>query len=61
MNSKRQLSHDILNALERLRIMHDLVRDKNFAMISETEIEKDLKLTLSKLADDFQQLFKADQ
>lgn len=53
MSSNRQLSHDILNALERLRIMHDLIKDNNFKMISKNEIENDLQETLKKLQSDF--------
>lgn len=61
MSSKRQLSHDILNALERLRIMHDLVKEKNYQMISQVELEADLKETLIKLEKDFAQLRVTDQ
>lgn len=39
---KHQLSHDIFNVLERLRIMHDLIRDKNYEHISEEELMSDL-------------------
>ncbi len=56
MSSNRQLSHDILNALERLRIMHDLLKDQNFKMISKAELEQDLAETLKKLNADFESL-----
>jgi hypothetical protein len=56
MSSERQLSHDILNALERLRIMHDLLKEKNFKSIPKDELTQDLKVTLQKLEADFEKL-----
>lgn len=56
MSSDRQLSHDILNALERLRIMHDLLKEKNFKSIPKDELIQDLKTTLKKLETDFEEL-----
>lgn len=53
---KRQLSHDILNMLERLKIMHDLARDQNFSVFPREEILEDLKETLQKLEKDFKEL-----
>lgn len=50
---KRQLSHDILNILERLRIMHDLLRDQNFEHISKEELLTDLKENISQLDQKF--------
>lgn len=50
---KRQLSHDILNMIERLRIMHDLAKDQNFEVISKEELTKDLEDGLKKLEKDF--------
>lgn len=55
MDSKK-LSHDILNALERLRIMHDLVKGQNYATIPKAEIEKDLAEELKKLRENFDKL-----
>lgn len=49
---KRQLSHDILNMIERLRIMHDLAKDQNFSAISKDEIKSDLDETLKKIEKD---------
>ena len=40
----RQLSHDILNILERLRIMHDLIKDKNYEHIPKDELLTDLNV-----------------
>lgn len=60
MKDKRHLSHDILNALERLQIMHDLIRDKNYQMISLEEIQNDLKETLDKMEKDYQSLINVD-
>lgn len=60
MGDKRRLSHDILNAVERIRIMHDLVKDKNFEMISLEEIQKDFDETLKKLKSDFEKLVDVD-
>ena len=58
MKDSRQLSHDILNTLERLRIMHDLAKDKNFETISKDELKNDLNESLNKLKDDFDQLLQ---
>ncbi len=54
----RQLSHDILNMLERLRIMHDLARDQNFSVISKAEVKEDLQSTLDKLKKDLETLLQ---
>ena len=55
---KRQLSHDILNMLERLRIIHDLAKDQNFAVIKKEELLNDLAETLQKLEVDFKKLIQ---
>ncbi len=55
---KRQLSHDIQNMLERLRIMHDLAYDQNYGVISKDELKEDLKDTLEKLDRDFKELIQ---
>jgi len=55
---KRQLSHDILNMLERLRIMHDLAIDQNYSVINKDELKEDLKETLEKLERDFKDLIQ---
>ena len=52
MDSKK-LSHDILNALERLRIMHDLIKFQNFSVIPKDEMEKDLESEIKKLEENF--------
>lgn len=52
MDSKK-LSHDILNALERLRIMHDLIRSKNYSVIPKDEMVKDLESEIKKLESNF--------
>ena len=52
----RKLSHDILNSLERLRIMHDLFKSQNFAAIPRDEMEKDLSDELKKLEENFRKL-----
>lgn len=49
---KRQLSHDILNMIERLRIMHDLAKEQNFSVITKDEIKSDLDETLKKIEKD---------
>lgn len=53
---KRKLSHDILNLLERLRIMHDLAKDQNFSVISKEEVLSDLGETIHKLESDLKAL-----
>ena len=55
---KRQLSHDILNMLERLRIMHDLAKDQNFTVIKKDEVLSDLDETLKKLEVDLKKLIQ---
>lgn len=57
---KNQLSHDILNILERLRIMHDLIRDQNFEHIPKDELMDDLKTNLELLKKNFEK-FSSDQ
>ncbi len=54
---KRQISHDILNLIERLRIMHDLAKDQNFQAISKEEMTTDLEEALKLLKENFQKLF----
>ncbi|HXH73831.1 MAG TPA: hypothetical protein VNJ08_02630 [Bacteriovoracaceae bacterium] len=58
MKDQRQLSHDILNLLERLRIMHDLARDKNFDNISKEELEQDLEQALIQIDKCFKQMLQ---
>ncbi len=55
---KRQLSHDILNMIERLRIMHDIGKDQNFSVISKEEIKADLEETLTKIKKDLLDLIQ---
>jgi hypothetical protein len=53
---KRQISHDILNILERLRIMHDLIRDQNYEDIPKSELMNDLNESLVLLKTRFDSL-----
>lgn len=53
---KKKISHDILNVLERLRIMHDLIRDQNFEHIPKEELMADLKENLDILNKKFAEL-----
>lgn len=55
MDSKK-LSHDILNSIERLRIMHDLIKSQNYAAIPKEELVTDLDEELKKLRENFSQL-----
>lgn len=55
---RKKLSHDILNTLERLRIMHDLIRDKNFEVIGEEEVKADLETSLKELKEKFEKLLQ---
>lgn len=52
MDSKK-VSHDIQNAISRLKIMHDLAKENNFEMISKEELVKDLDETLKELKENF--------
>ncbi len=58
MKDQRQLSHDILNILERLRIMHDLAREKNFEAISQKELVRDLEVSLKELEECFKEILQ---
>ena len=53
---KRHLSHDILNILERLRIMHDLIKDQNYQHIPKEELLTDLSENLKLLKKHFETL-----
>jgi hypothetical protein len=53
---KNKISHDILNILERLRIMHDLIRDQNFQHISKEELDLDLAENLKLLDKKFKEM-----
>lgn len=55
---KRTLSHDILNMLERLRIMHDLAKEQNFAEITKEELKIDLEQALEILETRFKELLQ---
>jgi hypothetical protein len=44
--------------LERLRIMHDLAKDQNFAVIKKDEVLSDLDETLKKLEVDLKRLIQ---
>jgi hypothetical protein len=44
--------------LERLKIMHDLVRDENYSVISKEEITGDLDETLKILEENFKALLQ---
>ena len=50
---KAELSHSILNILERLRIMHGLIKDHNYSEIPKEEILSDLKEDLELLKNQF--------
>jgi hypothetical protein len=52
----QKLSHDILNILERLRIMHDLIKEKNFEHIPKEELLNDLQENLELLKNNFEKL-----
>jgi len=54
--NKDLLSHEILNILERLRIMHDLLREQNFSHISKEELQSDLSTNLDLLKNHFEKL-----
>lgn len=55
---QRQISHDILNLLERLRIMHDLAQEGRFEDISQSEMEQDLAESLKQLEENFKKLLQ---
>ncbi len=51
--NKQKTSHDILNLLERLKIMLDLAKEGQFEAISKKELESDLTSTLRELEEKF--------
>ena len=53
---KRKTSHDILNILERLRIMHDLANEQSFEHVSKHELLHDLDENLKLLKEKFKEL-----
>jgi hypothetical protein len=55
---RARLSHDILNILERLRIMHDLAKDGTFISVSRPELKEDLDLSLKELDAKFKELLQ---
>jgi CRISPR/Cas system-associated endonuclease Cas3-HD len=58
--NKSKLSHDILNILERLRIMHELIKEQNYQHIPKDELMKDLQENLDLLKKHFD-LLSTDQ
>ena len=55
---KAELSHSILNILERLRIMHGLIKDQNYSEIPKEEILTDLTENLELLKNQFDRLIQ---
>ena len=55
---KRQISHDILNFIERLRIMHDMAKDQKYEMVSKEELIHDLDETLAQIDKKFKLLLQ---
>jgi hypothetical protein len=55
---KRQVSHDILNFIERLRIMHDMAKDQKYEMVSKEELIHDLDETLAQIDKKFKELLQ---
>lgn len=53
-----KISHEILNHIERLKIMHEIAKEKNFQDISKEELVNDLDETLEKLKDNFKELLQ---
>lgn len=53
MTDKKKISHDIMNTLERLRIMHDLIRDQNYDLVPKEELKIDLEEALRKLKENY--------
>jgi hypothetical protein len=55
---RNKLSHEILNLLERLRIMHDFAKDLNFTSVKKEELLSDLDETLEHLEKNFKELIQ---
>jgi len=53
---KDSVSHEILNILDRLRIMHDLLAHQNYQTIQKEEIKEDLQENLERLKTQFEKL-----
>jgi hypothetical protein len=58
MKNENQLHHDLTNMIERLRIMHDLVKKKNFEDITKEELKSDLSETLNQIKNTFDHLLQ---
>jgi hypothetical protein len=56
--NKAELSHSILNILERLHIMHGLIKDQNYSEIPKEEILSDLNENLELLKKQFDRLIQ---
>ena len=54
----KRISHDIQNDISRLKIMHDIAKDKKFDLIPQDELEKDLEETLKDLKEKFSLLLQ---
>jgi hypothetical protein len=53
-----KISHEILNLLERLRVMHDLAKNKNYSVVKKEELVCDLSETLKEIENHFQSLIQ---
>ena len=53
-----KISHDINNELERLSIIHRLLKKKDFSTISREEILEDIQLNTDELKKNFLKLFE---
>jgi len=53
-----KVSHEILNLLERLRVMHDLAKNMNYSAVTKKELISDLDETLKELEEYFKTLIQ---
>ena len=53
-----KVSHEILNLLERLRVMHDLAKNMNYSAVTKKELISDLDETLKELGEYFKTLIQ---
>lgn len=55
---RSKLSHEILNLIERLRIMHDFAKNSNYSVINKEELLSDLNEALKHLEKNFKELIQ---
>ncbi len=53
-----KIIHDVINYIERLRIMLDIAKNKKFEQVSKEELTEDLEATLKEIKISFDKLLQ---